>query len=206
MLLIWLLIHCWPAVKNVRNGGLISESLWFYFYLRQAAAAGLHVLDFLPPKNTPILMNVLFLTASKKCGDFEVLVTQRETNLLEWVTQTNPAHPRADWELRTDWLTEQVLQRSHSPPETGFATATHANFSVHGATSLILGIRDGWLRYSVSHRRSQCVVLTTQQKGSVPDYNLNEAKSVAGNHWLRLSPSVVLLRGQVWALDVSNSN
>ena len=28
---------------------------------------------------------------------------------------------------------------------------------------------------------------------------LNEAKSVAGNHWLRLSPSVALLRGQVWS-------
>ena len=27
----------------------------------------------------------------------------------------------------------------------------------------------------------------------------NEAKSVAGNHWLRLSPSVALLRGQVWS-------
>ena len=26
-----------------------------------------------------------------------------------------------------------------------------------------------------------------------------EAKSVAGNHWLRLSPSVTLLRGQVWS-------
>ena len=28
---------------------------------------------------------------------------------------------------------------------------------------------------------------------------LNEAKSVAGYHWLRLSPSVALLRGQVWS-------
>ena len=28
---------------------------------------------------------------------------------------------------------------------------------------------------------------------------MNEAKSVAGNHWLRLSPSVDLLRGQVWS-------
>ena len=27
----------------------------------------------------------------------------------------------------------------------------------------------------------------------------NEAKSVAGNHWLRLSPSAALLRGQVWS-------
>ena len=27
----------------------------------------------------------------------------------------------------------------------------------------------------------------------------NEAKSVAGNHWLRLSPTVALLRGQVWS-------
>ena len=27
----------------------------------------------------------------------------------------------------------------------------------------------------------------------------NEAKSVAGNHWLQLSPSVALLRGQVWS-------
>ena len=27
----------------------------------------------------------------------------------------------------------------------------------------------------------------------------NEAKSVAENHWLRLSPSVALLRGQVWS-------
>ena len=27
----------------------------------------------------------------------------------------------------------------------------------------------------------------------------NEAKSVAWNHWLRLSPSVALLRGQVWS-------
>ena len=27
----------------------------------------------------------------------------------------------------------------------------------------------------------------------------NEAKSVAGNHWLWLSPSVALLRGQVWS-------
>ena len=27
----------------------------------------------------------------------------------------------------------------------------------------------------------------------------NEAKSVAGNHWLRLLPSVALLRGQVWS-------
>ena len=26
---------------------------------------------------------------------------------------------------------------------------------------------------------------------------LNEAKSVAGNHWLRLPPSVALLRGQI---------
>ena len=30
-------------------------------------------------------------------------------------------------------------------------------------------------------------------------YTHNEAKSVAGNHWLRLSPSVALLRGQVWS-------
>ena len=29
--------------------------------------------------------------------------------------------------------------------------------------------------------------------------NINEAKSVAGNHWLRLSPSVNLLRGRVWS-------
>ena len=38
---------------------------------------------------------------------------------------------------------------------------------------------------------------------------INEAKSVAGNHWLRLSPSVALLEGKfgaVWELDVSNSN
>ena len=28
---------------------------------------------------------------------------------------------------------------------------------------------------------------------------VNEAKSVAGNHWLQLSPSVALLRGQVWS-------
>ena len=27
----------------------------------------------------------------------------------------------------------------------------------------------------------------------------NEAKSVAGNHWLQMSPSVALLRGQVWS-------
>ena len=27
----------------------------------------------------------------------------------------------------------------------------------------------------------------------------NEAKPVAGNHWLRMSPSVALLRGQVWS-------
>ena len=27
----------------------------------------------------------------------------------------------------------------------------------------------------------------------------NEAKSVAGNHWMRLSPSVALLRGQAWS-------
>ena len=32
---------------------------------------------------------------------------------------------------------------------------------------------------------------------------VNEAKSVAGNHWLRLSPTVALLRGQVWnSLDI----
>ena len=30
-------------------------------------------------------------------------------------------------------------------------------------------------------------------------FSPNEAKSVAGNHWLRLSPSVALLRGQVWS-------
>ena len=29
--------------------------------------------------------------------------------------------------------------------------------------------------------------------------HMNEAKSVAGNQWLRLSPSVALLRGQVWS-------
>ena len=27
----------------------------------------------------------------------------------------------------------------------------------------------------------------------------NEAKSVAGNHWLRMSQSVALLRGRVWS-------
>ena len=30
-------------------------------------------------------------------------------------------------------------------------------------------------------------------------HQLNEAKSVAGKHWLRLLPSVALLRGQVWS-------
>ena len=117
-----------------------------------------------------------------------------------WMSDPNEPRPPTCWLRTENWLTYRAsITEVPLPPETGFATATHANFSVHGATSLILGIRDGWLRYSVSHRRSQCVVLTTQQKGSVPDYNLNEAKSVAGNHWLRLSPSVALLRGQVWS-------
>ena len=30
------------------------------------------------------------------------------------------------------------------------------------------------------------------------DRPFQDTKSVAGNHWLRLSPSVALLRGQVW--------
>ena len=43
------------------------------------------------------------------------------------------------------------------------------------------------------------VLQALQVSPTGPRPKTNEVKSVAGNHWLRLSPSVALLRGQVWS-------
>ena len=48
---------------------------------------------------------------------------------------------------------------------------------------------DRRLKVSLSSQIQPCCLISIK----------NEAKSVAGNHWLRLSPSVALQRGQVWS-------